>query len=261
MKAATLTLLGQLLRQDLRERYAGTVLGAFWLLAQPLFMLLVYALVFGEILQLRLGTEAGTATHSAQFTAWLFTGLSAFNALAEVLTRAPSLLTERRDLLLNSSLPPVLLPLLPVGSSLVLEGLSVGLLLLWLGFQGQFQPLGLVFYLPFLLLRLVFSLAFAYGLAVLGVFLRDLRQMMPPLLTVLLLVSPIVYPLTVVPEAFQAWYAWNPLAQLVQGYRAALLEGQFLWQPFMALLVLASGLLGAALWLFQRLLMRARYVL
>ena len=137
----------------------------------------------------------------------------------------------------------------------------MGLLLLWLGWQGQCQALGVVFYLPFLLLRILFSLAFAYGLAVLGVFLRDLRQMMPPLLTVLLLVSPIVYPLTVVPDAFQPWFAWNPLAQLVQGYRAALLEGQFLWQPFMALLGLASGLLAAALWLFQRLLWRARYVL
>ena len=257
MNAATLTLLGQLLRHDLRERYAGTALGVFWLLAQPLFMLLVYALVFGEILQLRVGA----ATDSAQFTAWLFTGLTVFNALGEVLTRAPSILTERRELLLNSPLQPALLPLLPVGSSLVLEGLSVGLLLLWLLFQGQWQPLGMLFYLPFLLLRVVFSLAFAYGLAVLGVFLRDLRQMMPPLLTVLLLISPIVYPLQVVPEAFQAWFSWNPLAYLVAGYRAALLDGQFLWQAFAGLLVLASGLLGAALWLFQRLLLRARYVL
>jgi lipopolysaccharide transport system permease protein len=257
VNAATLTLLGQLLRHDLRERYAGTALGVFWLLAQPLFMLLVYALVFGEILQLRVGA----ATDSAQFTAWLFTGLTVFNALGEVLTRAPSILTERRELLLNSPLQPALLPLLPVGSSLVLEGLSVGLLLLWLLLQGQWQPLGLLFYLPFLLLRVVFSLAFAYGLAVLGVFLRDLRQMMPPLLTVLLLISPIVYPLQVVPEVFQAWFAWNPLAYLVAGYRAALLEGQFLWQAFAGLLGLASGLLGAALWLFQRLLLRARYVL
>jgi lipopolysaccharide transport system permease protein len=257
VKAATLTLLWQLLRHDLRERYAGTALGVFWLLAQPLFMLLVYAVVFGEILQLRVGATSDPA----HFTAWLFTGLTVFNALAEVLTRAPSLLTERRELLLNSPLPPALLPLLPVGSSLVLEGLSVGLLLVWLIWQGQWQPLGVLFYLPFLLLRLMLALAFAYGLAVLGVFLRDLRQIMPPLLTVLLLISPIVYPLQVVPDAFQAWFAWNPLAQLVAGYRAALLDGQFLWQAFVGLLVLASGLLGVGLWLFQRLLLRARYVL
>lgn len=257
MKAANLTLLWQLLRQDLRERYAGTALGVFWLLAQPLFMLLVYALVFGEILQLRLGLASDTP----QFAAWLFAGLTVFNALAEVLTRAPAILTERRDLLLNSPLPAVLLPLLPVGSSLVLELLSVGLLLLWLCSHGQCQPLALLFYPAFLLLRVLFSLAFAYALAVLGVFLRDLRQMMPPLLTVLLLVSPVVYPLAAVPERFHAWFAWNPLAQLVDGYRAALLAGEFLWQPFGSLLLLATVMLVGAVWLFQHLMLRARYVL
>ncbi|UJS25728.1 ABC transporter permease [Thiothrix winogradskyi] len=259
--AANWTLLWQLLRHEVQERYAGTALGVFWLLAQPLFMLLVYALVFGEILQMRLGTETATDTDSGQFAGWLFAGLIAFNALAEVLTRAPAILTERRDLLLNSPLPPAVLPLLPVGVSLVLEGVSVGLLLLWLCVQGRCEPLGVVFYLPFLGVRLLFSLAFAYGLAVLGVFLHDLRQMMPPLLTVLLLVSPIVYPLSVVPEAFQGWFVWNPLAHLVEGYRAALLDGRFLWEAFLGLLLLASASLALGWWLFQHLLLRARYVL
>lgn len=257
MNSANLTLLWQLLRRDLQERYAGTALGVFWLLAQPLFLLLVYALVFGEILQLRFGAQ----TSSGQFAASLFAGLTAFNALAEVLSRAPTILTERRDLLLHSPLSPMLLPLLPVGSSLVLEALSIGLLLLWLCVQGQCQPVGVLFYLPFLLLRVLFSLAFAYSLAVLGVFLRDLRQLMPPLLTVLLLVSAIVYPPELVPERFQAFLQLNPLAQLVQGYRAALLESSFRWENFAALLLLASGLLALAVWLFQRLMPRARYVL
>lgn len=257
VNAANLTLVWQLLRQDLRGRYAGTALGIFWLLAQPLFMLLVYALVFGEILQLRLGTS----TDSSLFAAWLFAGLSVFNALAEVLTRAPAILTERRELLLNSPLPAGLLPLLPIGSSVVLELLSVGLLLLWLCFQGQCHWQFVLFYPPFLLVRVLFSLAFAYALAVLGVFLRDLRQMMPPLLTVLLLASPIVYPLSAVPERFYAWFAWNPLAQLVEGYRAALLDGEFQWEVFTALALLACLLLAFALWLFQHLLARARTVL
>ncbi|MBU0655675.1 MAG: ABC transporter permease [Gammaproteobacteria bacterium] len=254
---ARLTLLWQLLRRDVQERYAGTVLGVFWLLAQPLFMLLVYALVFGEVLQLRLGTQ----TDSASFAVWLFAGLSVFNALAEVLVRAPAILAERRDLLLNSPLPPALLPLLPVGASLVLELLSVGLLLLWLCVQGQCHWQSVFLYPPLLLLRVLLSLALAYGLAVLGVFLRDLRQMMPPLLSVLLLVSPIVYPQQAVPEKFHAWFAWNPLAQLVQAYRAVLLDGVFPWETFAVLLMLALLSLGLAVLLFQRLMPRARYVL
>lgn len=252
-----LTLLWQLLRRDVQERYTGTVLGMFWLLAQPLFMLLVYALVFGELLQLRLGTQADSGT----FAAWLFAGLSVFNALAEVLVRAPVILVERRNLLLNSPLPSALLPLLPVGSSLVLELLSASLLLLWLCVQGQCHWQFVFFYPPFLLVRLLLSLALAYALAVLGVFLRDLRQLMPPLLTVLLLTSSIVYPLDVVPERFQPWFAWNPLAQLVQGYRRVLLDGVFPWGTFAALLLLSGIMLGTSIVLFQRLMPRARYVL
>lgn len=259
MKRANLTLFRQLLQRDLRERYAGTALGVFWLLAQPLFMLLVYALVFGEILQVRSSSQAMAST--ATFAAWLFAGLGMFNALAEVLVRSPAILAERRDILLNSPLPAGLLPLLPVGASVWLELLSVGLLLLWLCLQGQCYWQALFCYPPFLLLRILLSVALAYALAVLGVFLRDLRQMMPPLLTVLLLLSPIVYPLDAVPERFHGWFGWNPLAQLVQGYRAALLEGIFLWESFALLLVWVVMLLPLALLLFRQLMPRARYVL
>lgn len=254
---AHLTLVWELLHNDLRERYMGTSLGVLWLFVPPLIMLLVYGVVFGEVLQLR----TATAHNPMQFAAWLFTGLTVFNGLAEVFNRAPTLLTERRELLLNTPLPAVLLPLIPVGASLVLELIAVGLLLLYLAGSGQLQPLAFVFYLPFLAVRLLFSLAFAYSLAVFGVFLRDLRQLIPAFLSVLLLVSAIVYPLSAVPAQWQGWFAWNPLAQLVAGYRAALLNGEFLWQPFVALLLLASALLLSGFWLFQRLWQRARYVL
>lgn len=257
MNAATLSLLWQLVRRDVQERYTGTVLGVAWLVVQPLFLLLVYALVFGDILQLRFGAQTG----SGQFTAYLFTGLIAFNALAEVVTRAPSLLTERRDLLLNSSLPPALLPLLPVASSLLLEWLSLGLLLLWRCVHGQCQVEGMVFLLPFVIVRVLLSLSLAYALAVLGVFLRDLRQMMPPLLGVLLLLSAIVYPPEIVPERFQPWLLLNPLAQLVQGYRDALLEGRFHTEIWLALTLLTAPLLVVSGWLFRKLMPRARYVL
>lgn len=257
MNAANLTLLWQLLRRDLHERYAGTALGVLWLLVQPLFMLLVYALVFGEILQLRFGGQGG----QAQFAAYLFAGLTAFNATAEVLVKAPGLLSGQRELLLNSPLSPVLLPLLPVVSSLVLELLSIGLLCLWLCVQGHCSALGLLFYLPFLLARVLLSAGFAYLLAVLGVFLRDLRQLVPTLMGVLLLASAVVYPPDMVPERFRFCLQINPLAQLAEAYRAALLEGMFDWQACLGLLLQGSVLLGLALWVFQHLMPRARYVL
>lgn len=257
MNAANLTLFWQLLRRDVQERYTGTVLGMAWLVLQPLLMLLVYALVFGDILQLRTGVQAS----SGQFAAFLFTGLMGFNALAEVVARSPALLLERRELLLHSPLPAVLLPLIPVASSLVLEFLSLLLLVVWLCWQGQCPWWGVALFLPVLLVRVLLSLGLAYWLAVLGVFLRDLRQLMPPLLGVLLLLSAIVYPPEVVPEAFQPWLHANPLAQLAQVYRAVLLHGEFPMVTWLGLTVLAMVLLVLGIGLFQRLLPRARYVL
>lgn len=242
---------------DLKERYAGTFFGMLWLVIYPLFMLLIYAFIFGEVLQLRSG-----ASHSTpQFALYLFTGLLAFNAFSEVLVRAPVLLSERRDLLLNTPLPAWLLPFLPVAVSVVLEVLALLVLLVALGVQNELKAAGVLFYCCFLIIRIIFSLAGAYFIAVLGVFIRDLRQLMPVLMTVLLFISPILYPPEVIPEQFLFFYDWNLLAQLVQGYREALLEGVMNWGRFSALFVISIICLTLAIWLFRSLMPRARYVL
>ncbi|HPQ95744.1 MAG TPA: ABC transporter permease [Thiolinea sp.] len=246
-----------LCRRDLHERYQGSMLGIFWLLFPPLFMLCIYTLVFGEILQLRFGTGASTR----EFAFYLFTGLIAFNALAEVMTRSPAILREKRDLLLNTPLPASILPLVPVLSSILLELIALLILSMGLILAGLFQPSGLLLYLPCLLVRILLSLALAYPLGILGVFFPDLRQIMPAIMTVLMFLSPILYPLEAIPDRFQPWYAWNLLGQLVQCYRAALLEGWLPWETLAALLLVATLLLGLGLMLFRYLMPRARYVL
>lgn len=251
------TLIYQLFRRDLTERYQGSVLGFAWLLLQPLFMLGLYTVVFSEVLQVRFNAQAS----NSHFAFYVFTGLLAFNALSDVLTRSSHVLTERRDLLLNTELASWLLPIIPVLVSVVLELFSLSVLLLGLSFNQSLQALGLLFYLPFLLVRVLFSLAAAYSLAVLGVFLRDLRQLVPALLTVLLFVSPILYPLELIPEHLRPLYHWNPLAHLVEAYRLALLQATFDIERFLALALASSACLAAAYLLFQSLMPRARYVL
>ncbi|PID49955.1 MAG: hypothetical protein CR991_03915 [Proteobacteria bacterium] len=250
-------LLRGLVQRDMQERYRGTCLGILWLLIQPLFLLMLYTLVFGEILQLRFTDTASTPI----FAFYLFAGLLVFNAFSEVLNRAPSLLPEQRDLLLNTPLSPWLLPLLPVGTSILLEWFGVLILLLGAGIGHHFEPWGLLLYWPYFLLRVLLSTAAAYTCAVLGVFLRDLRQLVPALLSILLFLSPIFYPLERIPERFQFLYHWNVLGQLVQGYRESLLEGVFVWQRFAGLWVVAVLSLSGALWLFHSLMPKARLVL
>jgi lipopolysaccharide transport system permease protein len=177
------------------------------------------------------------------------------------MTRSTTVITERRDLLLNTALPSWVLPIIPVTVSVILELVSLSVLLLALSLTQQLQLLGILFYLPFLLVRVLFSLAAAYSLAVLGVFLRDLRQLIPALLTVLLFISPILYPLELIPESLRPLYHWNPLAHLVEAYRLALLQNQFDLERLSALLLTSSACWLAAYLLFQSLMPRARYVL
>lgn len=252
-----LALIYQLFRRDLSERYQGTILGFAWLVVQPLFMLALYTLVFSEVLQVRFNAQASNSS----FALYVFTGLLVFNALAEVLSRSATVITERRDLLLNTALPSWVLPIIPVTVSIALELLSLAVLVMALVFAEQLSFLGLLYYVPLLAVRVLFSLAAAYSLAVLGVFLRDLRQLIPALLTVLLFVSPILYPLELIPEALRPLYNWNPLGQLVEAYRAALLKGEFEPERFLALITVASACLTAGILLFQSLMPRARYVL
>ncbi|MEZ5534901.1 MAG: ABC transporter permease [Thiolinea sp.] len=247
----------RLFRSDLKERYNGTVLGVFWLLMHPLFMLLVYTFIFGEVLQLRFGTDSSTT----QFALYLFAGLLVFNAFSEVLIRSPFILSERRDLLLNTPLPAWLLPLLPVAISLVSEGIALIVLLGAIAVQGGLKITMLPCYLCFLFIRIIFSLAGSYIIAVTGVFLRDLRQLMPVLMTVLLFISPVLYPPELIPEQFRFFYDWNILGQLITGYRDALLEGVINWERFAGLLFVGLLCLGLSLWLFRSLMPRARYVL
>lgn len=250
-----LTLAWHLLRQELHTRHAGTVLGWVWLLAAPVAMLGVYVLVFGEILQVRFGTRDDPVGYALSVLA----GLGMFNALADVLVRSPSLLVEQRQLLLNSPVPAAVLPLVVVGNSVIVELLYVVLVLACAGWSSLFVWPALWLYPPLLLIRVMLSLAAAYTLAVLGVFLRDLKLLMSPLMSVLLLVSPVLYPLERVPQPWQDWLAWNPLAALVQAYRAALLEG--VWAGPVWLLLLACALPVMAVWVFRQLQPQVRAVL
>lgn len=256
---SSLGLAWQLFRRDLHERHAGMMLGAWWWLAQPLALLLLYTWVFGAVLQLRF-TEA-TDTTSLTYAHYLFAGLLVFNAFSEVITRAPSCIIERRDLLLNTPLPLWILPLLPVATSILMEWFAVVILLAALILSGHANWQVVWLYWPLFIIRVIFSLAASYSLASLGVFLRDLRQLMPALLTVLLFITPILYPLRNIPEVYRAWYDWNALAHLVQGYRSVLLEEQFGAVPLGALICCASACLLLALLLFQSLAPRLRFAL
>ncbi len=230
-------LLGQLIVRDIQSRYRGSALGVFWSLLNPLFMLLVFAVVFGVIFEGRFTGHAGETR--ATFALQLFAGMVTFNFFAEVFNRAPALVVSSPTYVTKVVFPLEVLPAAAVGAALIhllisLLPLLAGILFL----QGAIPWTCLQW--PLLLVPLVgWSLAVAWFAAALGVFVRDLQHLVATASLVLMYASAIFYPLARVPEdlagfPLRALVGANPLAFIAESSRNACVWGASLDWPIWA---------------------------
>lgn len=244
-------LLWQLTRRDVASRYKGSVMGVFWSLIAPIVMLVVYTFVFSVVFNARWGdADAGRSA----FALNLFAGMLVHGFFAEGMARAPALIQQHSSYVKRVVFPLWILPLVVVGSALfhTLVGFSVLLgAMLLLG-----QPLHwAVVLLPVLLLPLMLMAAgVGWLFAALGVYLRDLAQLVPVLITVLMFMSPVFYPVTVLPEAYQKWMYLNPLTPAIEAARRLLFAGELPSLSGFALYGLAAMLFSfLCLLVFRRL--------
>lgn len=218
-------LVGQMVKREIIGRYRGSFLGLAWSLFTPIFMLAVYTFVFAVVFKARWGVT-GVEESRTLFAVVLFVGLIAHGLLAEVLNRAPSLILSNSNYVKKVVFPLEILPVVAMGTALFHAGVStVVLLLAFLVFNGFLHWTILLF--PFVLLPLVLVvLGLAWGLASLGVFLRDVGQTIGIITTVMLFLAPVMYPITAVPEGLRPIIMANPLTFIIEQARAVLVWGQ-----------------------------------
>jgi lipopolysaccharide transport system permease protein len=209
-----------LARREIAARNAGSAGGWLWSYAQPLLTVAAYYLVFDVVFSMRLGADAPTRAVGA----FLVVGALPWMAFSDTVSRAMNSLLDAGSLLQKSPLPPVLFPLRSaVASSVIYAPLMLGLALAYAPLHG-FSP-ALVALAPLVLLQLVLSLFLGYLLAVFAAAMRDTVQVVGFLLSVGIFLSPILFPITLFPQAWR-WVLWfNPMTALVTGYQAVLLQG------------------------------------
>ncbi|MCU0956457.1 MAG: ABC transporter permease [Hydrogenophaga sp.] len=237
-------LIGALAKREILVRYKGSIFGVAWSFLTPLLTLLVFTFVFGEIFQARWGgaRESGTL----DFATALFAGLMVYTFFAEALSRAPSLIVGNPNFVKKVVFPVEILPLTSTLGAAFQLGMAYLLLLLMLQFSQW--PVGAsVALVPLILLPLiVLTQGLCWLLSALGVFVRDIGQLVQPALTALLFLSPIFYPLSSVPPALQGLFRLNPITYTVEAIRNALLHGTAPdWTTFAAF----SALCAAVAWL------------
>ena len=215
----------QMTKREVIGRYKGSIMGLAWSFFNPVFMLTVYTFVFSVVFKARWGV--GGEDSKSQFAVVLFVGMIVHGLFAEVLNRAPSLILSNVNYVKKVVFPIEILPIISMAASMFHSLISLSVLFIaFVIFNGYLH--WTVVFIPIVLLPfIILILGLSWMLASIGVFLRDVSQVMGMATTVLLFLSPVFYPMTAVPDKYVPFIMANPLTFIIQQAREVLIWGHF----------------------------------
>lgn len=197
--------------RDVKVRYKQTVIGAAWALLSPLLTVLIFAVVFGRL--------AKIPSDGLPYVVFAFAGFLPWTYFAQALARGSASLVGNAHLITKVYFPRLMIPLAAVATPAVdfcLSLLTLFALMLWYRVPPALSLLALPAYL---LLAATIAFALALWLAPLNVRYRDVNHTIPFLVQAWMYASPVVYPLSLVPEPWRVVYSLNPMVGVIEGFR------------------------------------------
>lgn len=227
-------------KRDVVSRYRGSALGLLWSFLNPVLMLMVYTFVFSVVFNAR--WDVGGEESNTTFAIILFSGLIVHGFLAEVLSNSPAIIIGNANYVKKVIFPLEILPAIVLGSALFHTVISfLALQVAYLIVMGV--PPWTIVLSPIVLLPLmILALGVSWILAALGVFLRDVGQFIGVVVTILLFLSPIFFPVDRLPEEYQILIHINPLTFIIEQQREVLIWGNLPdWKGLAVYTLLSSG--------------------
>lgn len=202
--------------RDVKVRYAQTVLGTAWAVLQPLLTMVIFSVIFGRF--------ARIPSQGVPYPAFALAALVPWTYFSTALAGASTSLTSSTGLITKIYFPRLLIPTAAVVAGLLDLAVGLGLLgAVMLGYGIVPSPLAFVV-LPLALFIMLTTLVGAgCWLAALNIQYRDVRFVVPFLVQIWLYASPVIYPLSIVPERYRVLYSLNPMVGAIEGFRGALL--------------------------------------
>ena len=233
----------QLVSRAIRTDYLENVTGFAWLFIQPLLLLAIYTFVFTTIFKARVPDSGDVA-----FMPYLAVAFWPWTAFSEAVLRASNAISANAALIGKVAIPTEMIPLATVTATFLMHLVGYAAVLVVLVLTGTTLNLGgLVAVLPLLGLLFLLACGLALFISALQVFIRDVSQILPPLMTFWFFATPILYGSSVLPAKVAAWMQFNPMSWYVERLRDFLLFGDFhlsaadVAVPAFTLLVLAAG--------------------
>ena len=202
--------------RDLKVRYKQTLFGFAWAIIQPLFMMIIFSLFFGAL--------AKVPSENIPYPLFSYAAVLPWTLFSEGLSRSSNSLVQDANLLQKVYFPRMLMPLSGILSPVVDFAIAFVVLIALMLYFSHYPAITMLGIIPFLILELMLALGIGLWLSAINVEYRDVRYAIPFLIQLGLFASPIVYPVTFVPERFQAVYGLlNPMAGIIEGFRWAIL--------------------------------------
>lgn len=232
-------LLVRFTEREILARFAGSAFGLIWALANPLLLLAIYAFVFGQLFKTRMGDLSADS-----YVVFLALALWPWMMFADGVMRAMQSVQANAPLVKKVAFPHLLLVLAAVNSVFLVHVAGYVAILALLAVTGEtLHAAGI----PSALLAIstLYLLAVGVGafLAALQTLLRDVEQVVAPALMMLQFLTPVLYPVTIIPEAYRHWFTWNPLTAVMQQLRDGFLLG--ITPQFGDFSMLLAGLVAA----------------
>lgn len=217
-------------RREFQSKYRNSLLGAGWTVINPLAMIIVYTVIFSQVMRAKLpGVDSIFA-----YSIYLCAGILTWGFFAEIVGRAQNTFLENANLLKKLSFPRLCLPVIVVANASLNFSIIFGLFSAFLLLTGNFPGWPYLALLPLLGILVLFAIGLGITLGILNVFFRDVGQLFGIFLQFWFWFTPVVYPAAILPITLQPYMNLNPMARLIAGFQTILVAGQ--WPNWFSLL-------------------------
>ncbi|HCY25078.1 MAG TPA: ABC transporter, partial [Cryomorphaceae bacterium] len=236
-------------KREFQSKYRNSLLGALWMVINPLAMILVYTVIFSQVMSAKLPGVDSTFSYSI----YLCAGILTWGFFAEITGRAQNMFLEQANLLKKLSFPRLCLPVIVVVNASLNFAIIFTLFTFFLLLSGNFPGWSFLALVPVLAIQTAFAIGLGMSLGVLNVFFRDVGQFFGVVLQFWFWLTPIIYPITILPERFRPMMSLNPMASLVEAYQNILVSNQWPdWNKLLPIVLLAILLCILSLHLFRK---------
>jgi lipopolysaccharide transport system permease protein len=227
------------IRTDLINRFARSKLGGLWMLINPLAQVAIYAIILSNILAARLPE----IDNKYGFAIYLMAGLLAWTLFSETVSQCLNLFLEKGNIIKKMQFPIITLPVIVMGTCLLNNALLFISMVFIFVLLGHHFDLVVLWLLPLTLLLAFFSVGLGLILGVLNVFIRDIGQAIPIILQMLFWFTPIIYPISIIPEGYRHWLYLNPMYYFTNSHQEVIVFGRAPQIESILIIGLLSGLL------------------